>query len=329
MYHAWLFFLPPVIIAALVIAAWVAHKVNSKNRDLKRVAVLAHTSTVKKLPAYRKAARQYRIMLIAAAVSFVISVFSFTAVIARPFSRQVYNSQNENRDIILCLDVSGSMTTYLKDILGTYSDIASKLHGQRVGITLFDAVPANLFPPSDDYDALAELIDDLSDAAKYSQYSKAVAHGPASSIIGDGVMGCINSFDKLEDKERSKTVIIATDNLASKNAETVDIIQAAKYAKRYDIVFYGLSTNNSSSSTESKNFHRAVEITGGSFYTVAGTNTRNPDATSDMVRNIFDQEAAKVAGADEIITRDSPETALIIATISFTIFISLIWRLRL
>jgi len=325
MYHAWLFFLPPVVIAALVIAAWVAHKVNSKNRDLKRVAVLAHTSTVKKLPAYRKAARQYRIMLIAAAASFVISVFSFTAVIARPFSRQVYNSQNENRDIILCLDVSGSMRKYQKDILKTLSDIASKMHGQRIGITIFDGVPANLFPPSDDYDALAELIDELSDEEKFGTYNYSVL-GSASSLIGDGVMGCINSFDKLEDEERSKTIIVATDNYAG--PETVDINQAARYAKRYGIVFYGISINGYKSRNQAL-FQNAVELTGGAFYDVADASEKDANAANSIVHNIFDQEAAKVAGADEIITRDSPELALIIATISFTVFISLIWRLRL
>lgn len=324
MQYFWLFFIPPVAITAVIFAAWYRYRIHSQNRSLKRTAVIAHTKTIKMLPEYRKAMKQYRILLILTAVCFLASVFSITAVAARPTARHEGENANKSRDIVLCLDVSGSMSSYQKELLEFFANISKQLHGQRLGLTIFDGVPANLIPLTDDYDAVSELALDLS--KNFSTYAYSVMGGAGSSAIGDGVMGCISNFDNLE-SERPKSIIVTTDNYAG--SETVDINQAARYAKRYDITLYGISIGfGGNYDTYEKLFQNAVLLTGGSFYNI-NKYSLEKNVTENVVQKILEQEAAKLEGTVEITYSDAPDVLLIISTISLAAFLILIWRLRL
>ncbi|MCQ2570967.1 MAG: VWA domain-containing protein [Candidatus Saccharibacteria bacterium] len=324
MRYFWLFFIPPIAIAIVIFAAWYRYRIHSNDRSLKRTAVIAHTKTIKLLPAYRKAMKQYRMLLIFTAAAFLLSVFSITAVAARPITRHEGENGNKNRDIVLCLDVSGSMDSYQKELLEFFAKIAGQLRGQRLGLTIFDGVPANLVPLTDDYDAVSELALDLS--KNFDAYSSSVM-GSRSSAIGDGVMGCISNLDKL-DNERPKSIIVATDNYAG-SGETVDINQAARYAKRYDITLYGISIGSASAyNVEEKLFQNAVLLTGGSFYNVHNFSLEK-NVTESIVRKILQQEAAKLDGSVEIAYNDSPDIMLIISAVCFAVFLFLIWRLKL
>ncbi|MBR3322565.1 VWA domain-containing protein [Candidatus Saccharibacteria bacterium] len=325
MRYSWLFIIPPIVILGLIILAVYRYHKKSKERDLKRMAVISHTRTIKMLPAYRRAIQRYRILLIFAGVSFLISIFSFTAVAARPIASEAKEKENNNRDIILCLDTSGSMSEFQRMLLEYFKEFAKRLKGERVGITIFDGVPANIVPLSDDYDAVIDITNELE--RDFLQYGSAVSKNGVVSAIGDGVVGCINSFDKLEDSSRSKSVIIATDNQAGSD-ETVDINQAARYAKRYNVTFYGISTNSSTNAQYERLYKEAVSHTGGTFHNVKNDEI-NAETITKIVDKIAEQESSKITGAPEITYHDSPVFLLIVSGISFTIFAAIVWRLRL
>ena len=192
-------------------------------------------------------------------------------------------------------------------------------------------------PLSDDYDAIVETIHDLSEnfaSSTYSgSYSDAV-RGSSSSAVGDGVMGCVNSLDKLGEDERSQSIIIATDNEYATSdggsAQTVDINQVARYAKRYGISFYGIYTSEYVHVSVANEFENATKITGGSFYKISDyLNSSDGGVTNSIVGKIIAQEGAKTAGAPEIIYTDRPDIAIYVSIVSFALFIALIWRLRL
>lgn len=327
MRYSWIFIIVSILLFALIVLAFYRYQKRSKDRKMKHVAVIAHTRTIKMLPAYRRAARRYHILLIVAAISFLTSIFAFTAVAARPMLSQEKESDRKNRDIMLCLDASNSMSAYQASLLEHLRVIANALRGERIGITIFDGVPANVIPLSDDYDAIIDIINELANSS--SAYSTAMRKGGIVSAIGDGVMGCVNSFDKLEDEKRSKSVIILTDNQAGGN-ETVTINQAARYAMRYGVTFYGISTNKigNRETSEETRFRNAVTATGGSFYNINDTSFSN-DVMKLIVKKIFEQEEAKISGAPEIIYGDNPTILLFVSGISFALFIGTIWRLRL
>ena len=341
MRYNWLFFIPPIIIAIIIFVTWYRYRLHSHDRDLKRVAVVAHTRTIKMLPAYRAAKRRYRLLLALAVVFFLASVFSFTAVAARPFSRQEHNTSVENRDIVLCLDISGSMISYQKQLLDNFKEIATGLHRQRISITIFDGKPANLIPLSDDYDAINEIIEQLSaslinrEAAFSALDVMMLTSGSSTSAIGDGVMGCVNSMDLSDGNPRAKSIIIATDNSYGKGSQSIDIGQVARYAERYGITFYGIYLPGGTT-VQKNEFIDAVNITGGSFYDIKDYYSDNDSSKSDdekiishMVNQIMSQDTAKVSGAPEIVYTDAPNTMLLLSGISFMLFALTIWRLRL
>ena len=320
---------------------------HSHDRDLRRVAVIAHTKTIKFLPAYRRAARHYRILMICAAISLLVTLFTLTASAARPIERQENKSITENRDIVLCLDVSGSMYSYMGDLLKYFKKIVKGLKSERIAVTIFDGKPANLIPLTNDYDALLEIIDTLGaddSNSSYTYFSRfAPVIGTSSSAIGDGVMGCVTRLDLSEKNMRAKSVIIATDNMYGDNTQSVDIGQVARYAVRYNVTFYGLYTGYNSTYDDGNKkkleFKSAVEdITGGTFhdlndyYEIKKSVAVAKDANStieSIIRLILKQETAKIEGAPEAVYTDQPNIYLYISGICFLIFLAIIWRLRL
>ncbi len=328
MRFAWLFLLTPIVALLVAVPVWVRFRKKSKKRSLRRVAIIAHTSTVKKLPAYQRAIRQYRITLIAALACFIITLFAFTGVIAQPVSSRIQESEATNRDVVLCMDVSGSMDKYQSTLLSFFKDVIKDLKGQRVGVTIFDGVASTIIPLSDDYGAVSELIDDLS--TNFRPYGYAVYSSERMSAIGDGVIGCIHSLDKLEDSERSQSIIVATDNAAGPG-QTVDINQAAHYAHRYGVTLYGVYVDDritTGNDVNGNQFRNAVNITGGSFYSMR-EESDGGDIRNNIVEKIFEQEAAKITGAAELVYSDSPSVFILISAASFVAFMVLIWRLRL
>lgn len=325
MKYTWLFIIPPITIAIIIFVAWYRYRLHSHDRDLRRVAVIAHTSTIKKLPAYRKAVKRYRILMIFAVLSFLVSLFSFTATAARPTERIEIDTANINRDVVLCLDVSPSMSSYQTKLLKFFNDVVDGLNGQRIGLTIFDGNPANLIPLTDDYDAIIEITTEMS--SNFEDYSAIPSvRKQSSSAIGDGVMGCISNLGNLDNTERSKSVIIATDNLPGEG-ETVDINQAARYAKRYGITFYGISIGFANGDAD-KLFENATTITGGSFYNI-NTYSSEDEVTGNLIEKILEQEAAKAIGAPEVTYSDAPDIWLLVSIASFALFLIFVWRLKL
>lgn len=353
MKYTWMFIIPPIAIAIIIFIAWYRYRIHSHDRDLKRVAVIAHTKTIKMLPAYRRAVARYRILMACAAITFLAALFSLTAVAARPTSRDERRSESEKRDIVLCIDVSGSTKPYMDSLLEYFMNIVSDkdMREQRFAVTIFDGKPANLIPLTDDYEALSELVNSLSQTYgtnvkddAFRPISSYTVLGSSSSAIGDGVMGCINSLDLSEENIRAKSIIIATDNLYSTESQSVDIGQAARYAERYSITFYGIYIPAYDAAKRSE-FINAVKITNGSFYDLKdyysdtheyneyGAKIYKPKDTDhtllSIIHEIMSQETAKMEGAPEVIYTDRPEIALYISGICFAIFAILIWRLRL
>ena len=238
------------LLAALLISFARAKKLKER-QSKKQYKPFANTADIRELPEYKSAKKKYRLCLAATIVLFLISLVSASVISARPASVNIAKPNYENRDIMFCLDVSGSMNEYIKDLLLYYSVAMNKLQGQRIGLTIFDGVYLTIAPLSDDYEMLSDVFKDLADRS--SDYWFAIANGSSSSSeIGPGLVGCVDSFDKLDKEDRSRAVILATDNYASPT-QAVSLTEAANYAKRYDIAVYGLSTSDSRSQSEIDN----------------------------------------------------------------------------
>ena len=56
-----------------------------------------------------------------------------------------------SRDIMLCLDVSGSMVEYNRSVLEQFGRLLENFDGERVGLTIFNASAVTVFPLTTDY----------------------------------------------------------------------------------------------------------------------------------------------------------------------------------
>ena len=317
MRYAWMFIFTVLITGAIAFLAWYRYRINSIKRSKKHAAIIAHTSSIKQLPAYKKARRRYSILLGAAAFFLATTLFSFTAIAARPVEIRADKRINATRDTILCLDVSGSMSQYQNEILSYFNKIVKGLSGERVGVTIFDSVAATIVPLSDDYISITDTLEDLNQ--NFHHYSAVnQSDKTSSSNIGEGVMGCINSFDTLGD-ERTQSIIVATDNRQGADNPTISIEQAITYGKRYGISFYGINTNE-----------RGNELPGLFDYTKNIFELRNNgQSIGGFIDEIMNQEAVKVETARELIAVDTPEVFIVIGIISFTALMVVLWRLHL
>lgn len=329
--YPWLFVLPAAVAVAIVLYSLAIENAKRKKKKSKhKVTSIAHTTAIRNLPEYQKARKHYILLVILAGFFLLLSLVSSTIVASRPVSVDLIASEYDNRDIILCLDVSGSMSSYFEQMIKRLRDIVGEMKGERFGITVFDGTPITVVPLSNDYAMIDQVLENIGkDEWTYlsaSHYNSNVG----SSLIGPGVLGCVTGFDRLNETERSRSMIVYTDNYASPNQE-VNIVQAAKYASRYGITFYGINPSDSSSSITtpygkaSEEFIRAVTITGGSYYAANATDAD----IGRIVDQIMEQQAALLEGADKYVKNDAPGICIIIALIMIVAYIAIIWSLRL
>lgn len=333
--YPWFFIIPCVAIIAIVAVSLIRfhlRKLQHKKKD--KAALIAHTNFVRNLPEYKKAQKRYNLMLIILAVAFVVAVGSLSIVASRPISVTETKTEAENRDIMLCLDVSGSMSYSLKHLTGYFKEFVERMDGERFGITIFDGTYVTLSPLSTDYAAILEILNNLTNkntikAFDLSEY--------AYSDIGFGTAGCIASFDKLDETERARSIILATDNIDGNNGTSTTLIQAANYAKSNNIAIYAIDVNpsdfkdyvpNSGAALfgNSKELYEISVLTGGSYYSLGLGDGLSAEG---IVAQIQAQEAARYEGANNVIRTDTPEFITTIATVASCLYILVVWRLRL
>jgi len=325
MRYFWMLFLTPLAIGIIATVFVYLQKTRKRTRDISKMAVIAHTKVIKELPAYKAAERRYYILLALATVCLATALFSTTVLAARPLKGELGKSRNKTRDIILCMDVSGSLESYQKAILKYYKSIIKQLEGERIGITVFDGRPANIIPLSDDYDTLYDMIDDLENS-NLKDYIATLNAGGLTSQIGTGLIGCVNSFDSLASGNRPQSIILTTDNISTNT--DVDLLQAANYAKSYGIRVYGVLVNEGSNEGAAASFKVAIAATGGIYDTLKRSKGLEGEAER-IIKHIDNQEREIHEGASEYTYSDSPEIWMFVAAVSTVAFLAVVWRLRL
>lgn len=87
----------------------------------------------------------------ALALSGILALGATTAIVAgvvaaRPMSAQTVQPVDTSRDIMLCLDVSGSMTEVDVEVLTVFDELLDSFEGERIGLTIFNSSPVQIFP---------------------------------------------------------------------------------------------------------------------------------------------------------------------------------------
>jgi hypothetical protein len=134
-----------------------------------------------------------------------------------------------------------------------------------------------------------------------------------SSLTGDALASCIYDFSNLED-DRTKIIIFSTDNEVL-GEEYIDIVEAAKIAKKYNIKVYVFRNSNTTYSNE-ETLKKVANITGGHYYKDDGRN-----GVKEVINSIEREKKSALVTNTTYYETDYPEVPFILLLISFAAYV--------
>ncbi|MGW9627255.1 VWA domain-containing protein [Microbacterium sp. NPDC055521] len=309
-----------VLIAAVVIGAVVG--IRSKRRsDTAPAALVSRAERLRALPSFRAAVRRRMTLLSGIVALGAIAVLLGGVVAARPMAPKTVQPVNASRDIMLCLDVSGSMSDVDVEVLSVFEKLLEGFEGERIGLTIFNSSPVQVFPLTDDYAFVKEQLRSVRSSFDYAdetpEHWVGTLNGPGASLIGDGLAACTMRFDH-QDDERSRSVILATDNELA-GASILTIEEAAQYAKAQQVRVFALNPVQGKDAQVSAQLADAAALTGGQSYALRATTT-----VGDIIAEIQKQEATTLKGQAQVILVDSPDlwiALMLIAVLGFVVLL--------
>ncbi|NEG95606.1 VWA domain-containing protein [Bifidobacterium sp. SMB2] len=293
--------------------------------------------------------RRWRLLNRVAVTLLTLGLIAAVTLAARPSRIDSESSSNSTRDIILCLDVSGSTLPYDREVIATYLDLIQHFQGERIGLSIFNSTSRTVFPLTDDYDLVEkqlsyantilkgvvdqESIDKMSDE-QYQQVSDWLEgtqnRKNVTSLIGDGLVSCAAMLPEFTaaggsaNTNRNASIVLATDNVLS-GTPTYQLGKALDLTKRSGIVVDGLysgpvSTNGEQTTLEMKS---QIESHGGTFLTQGGDSS-----VSALVRTIENQRHADDEKRNQSNLVDAPQYWLPVIVVLFLGFLLTAGRLQ-
>lgn len=324
---------PGVIILSLVVAVGCLYIWKGEN-NFKKGIVIANTRYVKETGYFKKLMIKYQIYNVIIKITYILLIF-LCAVLASRY-HAVYNNGTEvnNRDIMLCMDISESVNSLNKDLVKTMKDTVLSLKTERIGVTIFDSMPFSLVPLTTDYKYVLSMLNQVGEALKTkynpfnpgaNSYTRDFLYGNASldnngySLVGDGLAYCASRL-KENDNNRTKIIILTTDNEVV-GEQVVTIPEVAKYCKKNRIKIYSIGTSDihENSKNELINISNA---TGGEYYDI------NSFSTKDIASNIISLNKSSIVKTTNIVTKDFPDKIVPYILVLIPILFILEWRIR-
>ena len=315
-------------IPVLIVAVVLLHVLKQKTKYKGGVRA-ANTSFVRKLPEYRKYYLTQKVLRAAMEFCIVVAVITTLVLMARPVKTETVSNGTKKRDIYLNLDVSYSICYLNYDLVDSLQDVVKSLDGDRFGITIYNTSTVLYVPMTDDYDFILRKLDDLK---VYFQLQKEYMdlynrydltddewdrfydlqdelefydagtlinnYQKGSSLIGEGLASCLYSFPHLDDEDRTRVIIMSTDN-AQENLgrPLVELDEASDLCKKNGVTVFGIFpneevfkiTNNYDYDGLVREMKECVEKTGGVFY-------KQSDSlpVRDIVKDIQSQKVMEV-----------------------------------
>lgn len=272
---------------------------------------------------------------------------------ARPSKVDSESSDGSSRDIILCLDVSGSTLPYDRQVIATYLDLIQHFQGERIGLSIFNSTSRTVFPLTDDYDLAKQQlsyantilkgvvdqdsIDKMSDK-QYQQVSDWLEgtqnRKDVTSLIGDGLISCAamlpefsttgNAAVSASARNRSASIVLATDNVLS-GTPVYQLDQALDLTEKSSIVVDGLYSGptqsvNDQTTTDMKT---QIEAHNGIFLT-----QDSGSSVDALVRRIERQRENDNEDRNQSNLVDAPQYWVPVALVLFAAFLITAGRLR-
>ncbi|TBN56359.1 VWA domain-containing protein [Glaciihabitans arcticus] len=288
---------------------------------------IANSERLTSLPGYARALRRYRALLAGVCASIVILLLVGIGLTMRFASVDVRQPELKSRDIVLCLDVSGSMIDYDSEVVDVFSDLADEFEGERISLVIFNASAVTYFPLTSDYDYIQRQFAKLQEefVSPDQSYYEGTLIGDGSSLVGDGLASCATKFDAPDDP-RSRSVILVTDNLIA-GEQIFTLPEAGQLAADRNVRVYGINPGDSSAKSYldelATEFKQVVEATGGGYFAL-----EDPENIPAIVDAITAEQAALMKGPVQLVRTDEPGFFVLLAFLGVAGLFVLAWRLR-
>ena len=296
--------------------------------------------------------RQWRALNRLAASAMALAMALSICLIARPSRVSAGDEHASSRDIVLCLDVSGSTLPYDREVIDTYLELVKHFEGERIGLSIFNSTSRTVFPLTDDYDLVTRQLADASKALRGvesqddidkmsdADYQKIADwlegtqnRKDATSLIGDGVVSCAamlpgfaygNADQANAQRARAASIVLATDNIVS-GTSTYTLSEALDLAKQTGITVDGLYSGPKSSENDqtTKDMRSAVETHGGIFLTQS-----NGGSVGELVRDIQSRRDMQSQQLSKSSLADAPGWWALALALALLLWIGCVWRLR-
>lgn len=314
-----------VVVVAIAIGVLIGVRRNARHRE-SRSAPIARAERLRALPSFRRAVNR-RTAALAGILALGIAAAGVAGVIAaRPMSSQTIQPVNTSRDIMLCLDVSGSMSDVDIEVLTVFEELLDGFEGERIGLTIFNSSPVQVFPLTDDYEFVRAHLKSIRESFDYTdeipEHWVGTLNGPGASLIGDGLASCAMRFDHLDD-DRSRSIILATDNELA-GASIVTLEEAADYAAAGGVRVFALNPVQGVNTQISDELVSAARATGGEAYGLRDTTT-----VADIISDVQEQDATELRGQAQVVWSDTPDLWIAVLLVLSLGFVALMWRVRL
>lgn len=295
---------------------------------------VANAMPLLRSPAVLRRLRRRRALHALLGALIIVAMASSALLAGRPVSKDVRNDALASRDIVLCLDVSGSMLGLDSQVLETYTELIDSFNGERVALIAWNTTAQTMVPLTDDYETLkTEMgkITDLLDSAfsspssarsRYSQmFAGTMAEElDASSLAGDGLASCTQAFDNsgaASADERPRSIILATDNLVfdDSHVQLYSLPEAAELATSKKIrlfSIYGyddeLDYGDLAAQVESarRELETATQDNGGKFYQVGDSGT-----AGRIVEELEKTQVQEYSADNEVRLTDTPRAGAV------------------
>lgn len=296
--------------------------------------------------------RQWRVLSRLAVILLVVALALATALVARPSTVDEGEEKASSRDIVLCLDVSGSALPYDREVIDTYRQLVDSFKGERIGLSIFNSTSRTVFPLTDDYELVSKQLDKASsilagvesqddiDKMKDSDY-QAISdwlegtqnRKESTSLIGDGVVSCAamlpgfaygNASADNAERQRAASIVLATDNVVS-GKPTYTLDEALNLTKQAQITVDGLFSGPKQSEADetTQEFKSAIEAHHGVFLTQS-----NGASVSSLVKEIESRRNHENESSNKAAMVDAPGWWTLALAIVLMVWLALAWRLR-
>ena len=245
--------------------------------------VVAHLGRVRSLPRYQTLARRHARLLLAQLVCWLLVALGAGVTMSRLASVDDQSHEMRTRDVMLCLDVSGSMMGIDHDVVQSYLNLVDELREERIGFVVFDSAAVSVFPLTRDRAFVREHLTRIRAAltAGSAGVEGVLTADAGSSLIGDGLASCLGHFDQL-DVPRSRTIVLATDNMVS-GRPIYSLQQATDLAVKNKIMVFGILPGDQKNA-EAAELHEQMKRTRGDTLAVTPGRPSNVDMITRAVQ---------------------------------------------